>query len=80
MLASDRISVVDSYFTSAGLAMQVIAAAKAVQEGKTRDEITAMLEKLRNKIRILFVPATLEYLRKGGRIGGVRHSGYYTAN
>lgn len=72
MLASDRISVVDSYFTSAGLAMQVIAAAKAVQEGKTRDEITAMLEKLRNKIRILFVPATLEYLRKGGRIGGAQ--------
>jgi len=72
MLASDSISVVDSCSTSAGLAMLVIAAAKAIKEGKTRNEITTMLEKLKKKIKIYFVPATLEYLKKGGRIGGAQ--------
>jgi DegV family protein with EDD domain len=72
MLGTNRISVVDSLITSGGLAMLVIAAAKAAKEGKTRDEIAAMLEVLKKKIRTLFVPATLEYLKKGGRIGGAQ--------
>ena len=72
MVDPARISVVDSQFTSAGLAMMVLYAARAVEEGKTREEIVALLEKLKSKTRILFVPDTLEYLRKGGRIGGAQ--------
>lgn len=72
MVDPARISVVDSQFTSAGLAMMVLYAARAVEEGKTREEIVAALEKLKSKIHILFVPDTLEYLRKGGRIGGAQ--------
>lgn len=72
MLETDRISIVDSLVTSDGLAMLAIAAAEAAREGKARDEIVTMLEQLKKKIRILFVPATLEYLKKGGRIGGAQ--------
>lgn len=72
MLETDRISIVDSLVTSGGLAMLTIAAAEAAREGKARDEIVTMLEQLKKKIRILFVPATLEYLKKGGRIGGAQ--------
>ncbi|MGI6318514.1 MAG: DegV family protein [Dethiobacteria bacterium] len=72
MVDPSRISVVDSQFTSAGLAMMVLYASRAVEEGKTREEIVALLEKLKSKTRILFVPDTLEYLRKGGRIGGAQ--------
>ncbi len=72
MLGTDRVSVVDSLSTSGGLAMMAIEAAKAAKEGKTREEIKAMLERLKKNIWILFVPDTLEYLKKGGRIGGAQ--------
>jgi DegV family protein with EDD domain len=72
MVDPARISVVDSQFTSAGMAMMVLYAARAIEEGKTREEVVASLEKLKSKTHILFVPDTLEYLRKGGRIGGAQ--------
>jgi DegV family protein with EDD domain len=72
MVDEVRISVFDSHSTSGGLAMLVMAAAKAVEEGKTRDEIVAMLKKLKSTLRVLFIPETLEYLKKGGRIGGAQ--------
>ena len=37
-----------------------------------REGIVSRLEAEKKKIRILFVPDTLEYLRKGGRIGGAQ--------
>ena len=67
-----RISVFDSYSTSAGLAMLVIAAAEAAEEGKNREEIIDMLERLKSKLRVVFCPEPLEYLKKGGRIGGAQ--------
>jgi len=50
--------------------MIVLAAAEAVQKGKSRDEVIALVERVINGIQILFVVDTLEYLQKGGRIGG----------
>jgi len=72
MLQTDRISIVDSMVTSGGLALLTIAAAEAAEEGKARDEIVDLLEQLKKKMKVLFVPATLEYLKKGGRIGGAQ--------
>jgi DegV family protein with EDD domain len=66
------ISVVDSYSTSAGLAMMLTTASKALEEGSTREEVVAMMEEIKKNIRLLFVPHTLEYLKKGGRIGGAQ--------
>jgi DegV family protein with EDD domain len=66
------VSVVDSQFTSAGLAMMVLAAGQAIMDGKTRKEIVELVEELKSKMQILFVPDTLEYLKKGGRIGGAQ--------
>jgi DegV family protein with EDD domain len=72
MVDEARISVFDSYSTSGGLAMLVIAAAQAVEEGKTREEIVAILNRLKSTLRVIFIPETLEYLKKGGRIGGAQ--------
>ena len=41
-------------------------------DGKNIDEILARLEQMQKTVGIYFVPDTLEYLRKGGRIGNVR--------
>lgn len=72
MTAPAHISIVDSLSTSGGLALLVLAAARAAQEGKSREEITAMLENLKSKLKVFFVPESLKFLKKGGRIGGAQ--------
>jgi DegV family protein with EDD domain len=63
------ISVVDSKSASYGFGMLVVEAAKAAQEGKSKEEILELITNIRNNTRIYFLVDTLEYLQKGGRIG-----------
>jgi len=70
MLPEADITVVDTLSVSMGQGMIVLAAAEAVQKGKTRDEVRGLVERVINGMEILFVVDTLEYLQKGGRIGG----------
>ena len=72
MLSAEGISVVDSLVTMTGLAIMVLSAARAAGEGKSREEIVQMLEEMKVKGRTFLVPATLEYMKKGGRIGGAQ--------
>jgi DegV family protein with EDD domain len=72
MVDPSRISIIDSLSTSGGLAFLVSAAAQAAEEGKAREKIVALLEDLKNKLQVLFVPESLHYLKKGGRIGGAQ--------
>jgi DegV family protein with EDD domain len=64
------IEVVDSRSTSMGLGFQVLAAARAVAAGRSFGEVVEIAEQAHNDVGILFVVDTLEYLHKGGRIGG----------
>jgi len=70
MLPQADITVIDTLSVSAGHGMIVLAAAEAVRKGKSRDEVIALVERVINGIQIVFVVDTLEYLQKGGRIGG----------
>lgn len=72
MLPNDPISVVDSLSTSVGLHLMVDAAIEAASAGATRQEIVEKIEAIRQKMQILFVVDTLEYLAKGGRIGNAK--------
>ncbi len=72
MVDPTRISVVDSLSTSGGMALLISAAVHAAEEGKTRKEIVELLEILKKKLTVLFVPESLHYLKKGGRIGGAQ--------
>lgn len=67
-----RIAVVDSIITSGGLAMLVKEAAEAAAQGKSKEEIVELVEDKKRRLRIFFIPDTLEYLKKGGRIGGAQ--------
>lgn len=49
----------------------VIEAGKMIEEGKSFEEIISTLPKLRQKLHVYFTLNTLEYLKKGGRIGKV---------
>lgn len=68
-VAADRISVVDSGSVSMGLGMCAIAAARAAQRGATRAECVALAESVAQRLHIAVAFETLDYLRRGGRIG-----------
>lgn len=67
-----KITVIDSTVTSAPLAYLVLAAAQWAEEGCSRAEISSRLEQATRELGAFFIPDTLEYLKKGGRIGGAR--------
>jgi len=72
MLPEASITVIDSRSTSAGLGFMVWEAARMAEAGAEVAAIEARMEELIAKMRVYFVVDTLEYLHKGGRIGGAR--------
>ena len=69
MVSSPDSYVIDSGTTAAGMVRMAEAALTAAAQGDKLIEIACKLEKMAKDTRTLFVPATLEYLHKGGRIG-----------
>ncbi len=64
------IEIVDSRSNCMQLGFAVILAARAAKAGKTLEQVKqAALENIQRS-RFLFIPKNLEYLKKGGRIGG----------
>ena len=70
ILKANNIEVVDSKFTTLGTGFQVIAAANAAKSGANLLECKSIAHKVRETTHIYFVVSTLEFLRRGGRIGG----------
>jgi DegV family protein with EDD domain len=66
------LTIVDTPWVSMALGLLVVAAAQAAQAGKSREEILATINALIPQLNLIFVLDTLEYLRRGGRIGGAR--------
>jgi len=65
-----QITVIDSSSNSMQMGLSVLAGARAISEGKSYEEVVATLETTIPKTKFVFSPATLEYLKRGGRIGG----------
>lgn len=65
----ERIRVVDSRTAAGGMAMVVLGAASAAEEGGSGEQIAARAEEARSNLKLWFAVDTLEYLRRGGRIG-----------
>ena len=63
------IEIMDSEYVHMPLGFLVLEAAKIAKVGGPYDEILSTIDSLRNNMNELFVPSTLEYLKKGGRIG-----------
>jgi DegV family protein with EDD domain len=66
------IRVMDTLAIGAPLAWMVIRAAEWASEGADVDAIWARLEDMTARMRIYFTVDTLEYLQRGGRIGGAK--------
>jgi DegV family protein with EDD domain len=65
----ERIEVVDSTTAAGGLGFMVLAAAKAARDGATAKEVAAHVAEARKELRLWFAIDTLEFLKRGGRIG-----------
>lgn len=65
------ISIVDSKTLSMASGWMVIEAAKNIASGFTLERIVDNMQKIRLKTNGFYVLETLEYLRRGGRIGAV---------
>ena len=64
----DNIYVVDSASVAMGSGILVELALRLLDEGKSAKEIAAILEEEKQKIVIIALVDTLEYLKKGGRV------------
>jgi len=67
-----RIAVVDSQFIAVGMALVVLEAAEAACAGAKLTEVKAAAESAAQRTQLQFMLDTLEYLRRGGRIGRAR--------
>lgn len=64
------VTVVDSKSNSMGLGWQVLTAARALARGKTAAEAVEAADRVRKRLIYLITLDTIEYLDRGGRIGG----------
>lgn len=67
-----RIEVIDSLTVSMGLMFIVTAAARAAAGGASLEDIRAIAERMVPNVSIVVTLDTLEYIRRGGRIGRAR--------
>jgi DegV family protein with EDD domain len=65
----ERIEVVDSTTAAGGLGFMVLAAAKAAGDGASAKEVAAHVAEARSQLKLWFAIDTLEFLKRGGRIG-----------
>ena len=68
--AANKIAIVDSNSTAMAMGFHVLTAARAAQSGCSLQECQKLAEEARKHTGVYFVVDTLEFLRRGGRIGG----------
>jgi DegV family protein with EDD domain len=71
-LDEGRLAVVDSVSTAGGQAFVVLAAAACANGGGDVEAVAQRARDARESLKIWFCLDTLEYLRRGGRIGGAQ--------
>lgn len=64
-----KITIIDSESNSMQMGHVVLAGARAIRTGKSYEETISLIEKTIPRTKFIFSPATLEYLKRGGRIG-----------
>jgi len=70
MLHASNIEIFDSQSASMAMGFQVLESARAAQAGARLAECKAVAENVRQHVGVVFAVDTLEFLHRGGRIGG----------
>jgi len=69
---AEKISIVDSNSTAMAMGFHVLAAARAAQAGETLQECRKLALEAQKLTGVFFTVDTLEFLHRGGRIGGAQ--------
>lgn len=69
-LNTDRIALIDSLSASMALGFLALLASRAAKDGASFKEVVELTENAVPRTGVFFVVSTLEFLRRGGRIGG----------
>lgn len=69
---NSKIELIDSRSNCMQLGYAAITAAKAAKEGEPLEEVVRLVNENIKRSKFIFTPDTLEYLRKGGRIGSAQ--------
>jgi len=72
ILPDANIEIVDSLSTTLDQGLVVLAAARAVEAGASLAEAKQVAEEARDRSGVVFAVDTLEFLHRGGRIGGAK--------
>jgi fatty acid kinase fatty acid binding subunit len=64
-----KVRTVDSESASAAIAMLGLAVQRRLERGTSDDEIDGLIQRFREEAGLIFTVDTLEFLRRGGRIG-----------
>ena len=70
MVPEAKVELVDSKLTSVPLAFMALSAARAAKRGATLAKCKEIAEAIRDHSEVFFAVDTLEFLHRGGRIGG----------
>ncbi len=62
------IEIVDTHITSMGQVLIILAVARAIEQGKSLQEVKREAEGIARRLHTFFAVDTLEYLHRGGRI------------
>lgn len=68
----DKVHILDSNSTAMAMGFQVLSAARAAADGASFGEVKTIAEKARDHTGVYFAVDTLEFLHRGGRIGGAQ--------
>lgn len=70
--AAEKVTLVDSRSTAMALGFQLLATARAAEAGASLEECVTIAEKAHERSGVFFAVDTLEFLHRGGRIGGAQ--------
>lgn len=70
MVPEAKVEIIDSQFTSIPLAFMVLSAARAAKKGASMEKCKEIVQTIRSNTQVYFAVDTLEFLHRGGRIGG----------
>jgi DegV family protein with EDD domain len=71
-LPRNAIELIDSRTGSMGAGWPILMAARAAVKGASLEDCKSIVKRALEHVGILLTPATLEYLHRGGRIGGAQ--------
>jgi DegV family protein with EDD domain len=68
----ERVRVIDSRTAAGGLGLMVLVAARSAEGGADAEEVERTVQAARGELKMWFALDTLEFLKRGGRIGAAR--------